>query len=123
MRRAYRPLAVVFWGLVGAVLLAGCGGPKTAKVEGKLTWKGQALKVSRDTYVTISFGPAVEKPKQTYQAKFDPEEGTYHVTIPTGKYRVGVTVRKPDGETIISPAERRETYDIQDNKQIELKLD
>ena len=109
--------------LVLAILLGGCGGPKKVKVRGTLTRNGQPLNASTKTLVTITFAPLDQAAGQTYPAKFKHAEGAYEVTVPTGKYRVGLIVVPPDGAAPLrSPIDASKTYDIQKEQEIDLDL-
>src|SRR2546423_18449 len=122
MTRALPWRIVLIAALLVVVFLAGCGGPKLVKVNGKLTQDSKPLQVSNKTLVTIMFAP-VEQTGQTSPAKFDPEQGTYTVTIPTGKYRVNVVVVKEQNKPPINPPmDPNKTYEIVDDQEIDLEI-
>lgn len=109
-------------GVLLLVLLAGCGGPKMVTVRGKLLKGGEPYKAKK-TYVTIMFAPAEEKPGTTYPAKYDPDEGAYKITMPAGKYKVGITVGQPgDDEVYISPMTNSKVYDLNSNQELDLPV-
>jgi hypothetical protein len=115
------PVVAALSGLL-AVLLAGCGGPKSVKVYGTLTRDGQPLKVSEDTYVTITLTPAEDK-TQSYPAKFKHNEGTYEVAVPPGTYRASVLVVPPGGKPPLKPpADASKTYEINKDQQLDLDV-
>jgi hypothetical protein len=111
-------------GLLLAVVLTGCGGPKIVKVKGKLTYQGQPLQVSNKTYVTITFAPVSDNAGQTHPAKFTHADATFSVSMPPGKYRVGLLVAEPGGNPpISSPIDASQTYEILKDQELVLKLD
>jgi hypothetical protein len=111
------------FGLLLAVLLAGCGGIKKVTVRGKVTRGGEPLLVSPQTYVTITFAPVAEKAGQTYPAKFTHADGSYAVTIPTGNYRAGLLIVPPEGQApLSSPMDASKTYEIKKDQVIDLDL-
>jgi hypothetical protein len=87
-------------GAVVLALLPGCGQeqPKV-RARGQLLDKGQPLKVSPKTGVTIGFFPTVKeegKRADSYTADFNREDSTFVVPgvdgrgIPPGKYRITI---------------------------------
>ncbi|MSR53271.1 MAG: hypothetical protein EXS09_08260 [Gemmataceae bacterium] len=80
-----------------AVLLSGCNSKKIIKVHGKLLKDGQAMVVSEDTYVTLSFVAEVTtgSAATSHSAKFDQKTGTYTADLPAGKYRTMVAIALP----------------------------
>ncbi len=124
MMRASRWRVLPLASLLLAVLLAGCGGPKMVKVKGKVTQGGQLLQVSQKTYVTITFAPVevAEGQGQTYPARFTHADGTFAVTVPAGKYRVGMLIVEPGGQPLSSPVEASKPYEIFKDQVIDLEL-
>jgi hypothetical protein len=124
MSSATRSRIRVGTALLLAFLLTGCGGPKSVKVRGKLLAKGEPLKVSRQTYVTIIFAPVNEDVGQTHPATFNYDDGTYSVTVPEGNYKVKISVVPPDrkGPLIRSSPNDEKTYDLKADQQIDLEL-
>lgn len=89
--------------LVLALACAGCGS-RTIKVSGTLLKDGKAMVVSEDTYVTLSFIPAVRTAKgkddptnSSYSAKFVHKSGTYTVEMPPGTYKTMLVIAPPSG--------------------------
>lgn len=103
--------------------LAGCGDARKVAVRGKLTWGGQPLQISKTTLVTITFAGAEEKTAQTYPAKFNHDDASYQVSVPTGKYRVGMLVVEQGKSARGSPMNASPIYEIQKDEEIDLQLD
>jgi len=93
-------------------------------VTGTLKRGGEPLLVSKDTYVTVTFAPAGDQPGQTYPARFNHTDATFTVTVPPGKYRAALIIVPPGGQPPLrSPMDASETYEIQQNRKIDLDLD
>src|SRR5579883_1190518 len=93
MRRDSRFVAPLTMSLGPLLLfgLIGCGGAKPITVQGMLSRGGQPVKVKADTSLMIMFARAEgEISRTTYPAALNPEDGTYTVSLPPGKYKVGV---------------------------------
>ena len=102
------------------LFLAGCG-PKTVTVTGRIMKGGEPMKVSEDTYVTLSFIPDPKPPDSqtsSYTAKFDQKSGTYRVQLPAGSYRTKLVIAYP-----AKPGELNAPRPIDSDKAYELKRD
>jgi hypothetical protein len=123
--RSARIVAIAVF--IVASSLPGCGGPTKVKVQGRVTQGGQPLKVSRQTQVTITFAPAVEKAQQTYSAKFDRDLGVFTAVMPPGQYKAGILVTEQGGDApkVVARADVKEskTYDISSDQKIDLELE
>jgi deoxyinosine 3'endonuclease (endonuclease V) len=104
------------------VAVPGCGVAKT-KVTGKLMKNGQPLKVSKDTYVTLTFAPDIENPGQTYPAKFNQETGGYEIELPAGKYRARYVIMEKGQPAVSAPPEAtKEVHDLTRSKELNIEI-
>src|SRR5262249_21828528 len=113
--------------------------PKTVKINGKVLKNGQAMVVSEDTYVTLSFIPEAKGPStpeggdstaKSYSAKVDQKTGTYSVELPPGQYRTkpiivppAKTKAKPDGKlnAPTPPINSPTAYDLTKSRELDIE--
>jgi len=79
--------------VTSALLLAGCGGSANAKVSGKITTKGEAVKSGNLVFSPLDGGESQGKP---FSTKVD--GGTFAVpdNVRSGKYRITFTPSEPE---------------------------
>jgi hypothetical protein len=71
--------------------------PKVVKVTGKLVRNGQVAIFPDDAYVTLQFIPVDQQAgRRSYSATLNRPQGTYEVSLPTGKYRISLFVPPKD---------------------------
>jgi hypothetical protein len=111
--------------LVWLMVLAALPGCQVAKVKvtGKLMKKGQPLKVSQDTLVTLTFAPDIENSGQTYPAKFNQETGGYEIELPAGKYRARCLIVEKGQPPFTAPPEvTKEVHDLTGSKELNIEI-
>jgi hypothetical protein len=114
-------VATMVWLLVLATV-PGCGVDKV-KVTGKLMKNGQPLKVSQDTYVTLTFSPDIENNDQTYPAKFNHETGGYEIELPAGKYRTRCLIVEKGQPPFTAPPEvTKAVHDLTGSKELNIEI-
>jgi len=109
------------------LLLAGCG-PKTVTVTGRVMKGGEPMKVSEDTYVTLSFIPDPKLPDSqttSYSARFDQKSGTYSVTLPAGSYKTKLVIAypaKPGQLNAPRPIDSAKAYELKHNQELDVEV-
>lgn len=88
-----RTLAV-WWscGLLMALGLAGCGGPKNVTVTGHILRSGKPLPLSKTGVVQITLMPDVGPDQEytTYVGRCEPDGSFKIEDVPPGRYRIGI---------------------------------
>lgn len=93
MMRSLRAVCFVGSLLACSLLVAGCGGPKTAKVSGTVMFGGKALPGGKITFYPAN-GGAANPASADIQ-----EDGTYTVTnVPVGEVKVTVSTDHLSGK-------------------------
>lgn len=83
--------------LLGCVMVAGCGAKKVT-VNGKVTRKGEPIKMGTNGYFQVTLIPVVEKGKNytTIPGRSDADGAFVIENVPAGKYRIAIQQFDPN---------------------------